>query len=1716
MAIPLRNTNPMISAGTDLMLPTSDTTQMRLAQRETLSTIGSMDFITDVAAFAPATVLSIADTFLTSFGALGDDSMENFLNKYTGAFGESFSRTRDTTQMVGDIGGMLIPAMLASKAVRVGGFLEKNATKVFGDKATRFFSTGKSNKELFKANFDRANILGQTRIKNLDNPSLGFTAQRRKAIGRSMADTLIEGIAADAAIAASMNSSDFLFPDEMTLVDNLGWFAGTNAVISAGAGLIAKQVMKTGVREAYTAGRAMAATKADFVAQMAPSNIVGMRGATIAVHSVLLDEAKNRLTVAAASAEGEAVTAAREEITGIQKRLSELTRFSFQDSPIEGITRSFAFKQGEAKFSPYLKTMQSAYDQDPNMAFGLRSLEIFDQDANVGFKERYETTLAKTQVGMKEAQAEIDFLTKLKNPNANQQKKLRKMRNKLGKLQTSLDDIVSTTGTVVEIDGTQTAMNRRAAIFQDGNRDVINFARVGTGVEVDGKMLLAGFDGSMTFGPMKKNVTFDLDDAGNILSSVEQMTPKVWSKLSHLQRTAGFDALQSSAERLNLETWAGVDVKTGAHFTQLDYLVNVVERSKGEALQKINGVTHIDELRFASLESKFEAYQGLRNEAAKAGSEGHIYSELNNVARALNLPNTDLPLLHFFESLRVANENVTMKLKPIVKDLAGLESAIKVFTDLPAAESLAGMRYEGSMLNLHRDRKPVLAVMRNTENRAALTSEDLRTAVATMRAQQAETLRRANSTLIVKNVMQEMDGLNAVVGNFQKNLQNTVHGISGFGAVERNIGQQAFRFRDDPAFQAARLIADVTEKRTDKEIEKMLKTASRNNKDMTIQQVFNKLVSNGNEAHQESFFMFRHALGAGWDLAPQGAAFKPIASNIASRQQVYNVVLDGKSARNKEIWARLFPGEEMPAGEQVLLPLVDPRTGQRTPIVLTQLAFDGAIEMNRLSQQLWKEEAARARSLNMKIPARKDFHLPPIDFSKTYREYLFDHAGNPVSVVGADTKGELASLVKKEIEASNGKLISLTEADVERYKGAKAEMFFGMTDFSRPSRQTGQAKGTAFGGTIRTGPNEFNKMVESILRGYSDIGRSMRMQMLDPEIQYLRMMKNSSGIDDATRTVYDELINTIAGTQNVDQNTAVGKILTTTEQVYDRFVQAMHDTKLAAREVGDFSSRDNRRATNNYNALEKELLGTFKPFSSVEDYLVRTNQTGVAPTLRKHAALLNEVTATLSLRAFDIGMGVINLLSLGATLPPVVAALAKQAGETDAARMSRIGVYGTVTPKGHAHFSPVKASITGIAFRNSDEGREVMARARARGFLDQAAYEQTEIWARTGESFLVGKLRDFSNKASMWTDWTERESRTIAFSTFYKIGRDGLGLQDNAAMLFAHQQANNTIADFRPGNRPAIFSGAAGMPLGLFTTYMWNYWQRIIGMVETKSARAGIWQAGMQASLFGGESLPGWDMYTGLFMENYDGSHTVVDRFNQAMGHTGADLFLNGGIAHLPKLLGVNDGISIGPRASVGVPFESGFGSQSVAGLRMLTRLGSTVGQLYDSAIEQEGISPSRVAEVLATANLNKGLSNTLELALGHSVDYSGSLIEDDTRTAIGVASRVLGFKPLMADELRQENVRNRATDRIQGELTDRLAENLKSRIRNGRLRSEDVEQSLEHYVRAGGNAENFRRFFQSQVLRATTSKLDLETLDALRGSIDEGRIGRLIYLSRD
>ena len=81
---------------------------------------------------------------------------------------------------------------------------------------------------------------------------------------------------------------------------------------------------------------------------------------------------------------------------------------------------------------------------------------------------------------------------------------------------------------------------------------------------------------------------------------------------------------------------------------------------------------------------------------------------------------------------------------------------------------------------------------------------------------------------------------------------------------------------------------------------------------------------------------------------------------------------------------------------------------------------------------------------------------------------------------------------------------------------------------------------------------------------------------------------------------------------------------------------------------------------------------------------------------------------------------------------------------------------------------------------------------------------------------------------------------------------DAMGIKSmEARHAFAHDIANKMIANYSPANRPEIFQGALGAPIGLFQSFVMNYYQRIFRYVETKDWKALSTQLATQSGLFG-------------------------------------------------------------------------------------------------------------------------------------------------------------------------------------------------------------------------------------------------------------------------
>lgn len=1684
----------------------------------------SRSLLEGVAMSLPGTLLASADTFLESFGILEKNDMENYLRKEMPDFGNFFVEHRKGLGAAGDLVGAFLPGMVAMKAVRQGSWLAQGATKLFGEGATKLFSTGAPNAAIFENTFQKLRSVVQTTgVANIEQIP-GFTLARKTGIMRSIADTVIEGVAADALIAGTMHSSDFLFPEEMSTVDNIVFAGATNLLFGAAGGLIARRDFVRGVNAVLDEPLSRAAKDAGLRMTDVVSNIPGMRGPAIGMHAELLWRQQAAAKAAFAQADDASRSAMAANITATEESLKNLTLKAFQDSPIPGVTHSVNIKNVDA---PEIKTVLNAYKQDPKIGYNMLSYEMWDEELvnslPVRLKDYVESVSATAKADSSEFKLMNDETTRLvdngKSLTVKQEDRLTRLRNKVAQSQSRAEDAMRTVGVAVEVDGTTRGLTGRGRMFQDGTREFRLKGDNETIAKADGKNLTSFASGEVHVHD-PDSIDFEVLPTGQFkaVGGVSQrIDNESFQQLTHYQQTAVWDTLQKSLERINPDTQFEKVLKPLAniskrdvdsmHFTQLDYKLALAKQH----YVQFSNFRNVDELEFASFGKKFDQFQTIWQEvgaAQRAGRE-HEFSGragLENLARSLNLPTDNHATIRFMQSQTLPDQPV--KLTDVVNNMDELRSALKKIDEFEGPEQPNHM-LSGNMLNLARDRKPVIAMMKNNDNRAGINVEDLMAAMTATRAWQMTKLRQSESPTVVGMMQFIEDNMPAIL-QAKKELTTLVHGNEIEGSISKYLVQQSHRFRESPAFKPFDFITEMMDKLVDNHMERLLNPEKFGIENaMPHQQHFNALLSRGAEADLDSFMTARHSLGAGWVVN----ADEPLhAFATQTGETMYQIRL-ADHGTNKRIFETMFPGqswkEYVGDGSTPLLMPYTNRAG--STVTMTEKAANAVRSFSAIGDETLAGVNSVRAAKGLAPIERRALHIPAPDFANKKVMYLVDSSGKVRNLVSGVTDAQVLERAQKEVTLSGGKLSIISQDTMERYHSARSEAFFELSDFSKTKNQTGPRTGKAFGDTVTRGEQAFKEILESSLKQYSDIGREIRMTIFDPEIQYLKRQRAASGIKG--RTIYDELTSRIAGVQNLDADSSVGRVLLTAESVYDRLVQGAYD-RLA--EVFPRAGRQAVTAEKNFQKIEKRFAPEHSPYTSVQNYLDKAVESTRPVDLKRHAAALNEITTALTLRMGDVGMAAINVLSLGATLPPVVTMLKQQAGETAEQWASRIGAFGVLTPKNHAYFSPAKAITTAIHFMFTEEGKEIAKRAASLGYFDQFAAEQVEIFARTGEQFLPGLLRHASNKLSILTDKSERLARSMSWMTFYKIGKDGLGLEEKAAMAFAHRQANNVIADFRPSNRPAIFQGAAGMPLGLFTTFMWNYLQRVVGMVESKSVRAGALQVGLQASLFGSESLPGWEQFTNIFMDNYDGSFNVVDRLNEVMGHTGADVFLNGTVGNLPRLFGAEDGISIAPRASVGLPFQSGFSLDSIAGVRLLARAGQTFGKVVDSAIENEGLAAEQVGEILATANINKLLSNTIEIGLGHALDHNMSLIEENTRTGIGVASRALGFKPLMTDEMRQENVRNRATERIQSELKARLGDALQSAVRNGKLDDDTIESALDSYLKAGGNAGNFRTYLQSQVLAATQTQSSQEIVKALKRSYDDNRLARLLYLERD
>lgn len=1195
----------------------------------------------------------------------------------------------------------------------------------------------------------------------------------------------------------------------------------------------------------------------------------------------------------------------------------------------------------------------------------------------------------------------------------------------------------------------------------------------------------------------------------NITKNIAASVPiSNYEALDYKGRSAAFELMQKAVDNFDPASAGKMFVHDGEHWTRLDAIAELADRYGMDKLPGIQfprdwgqGDALKDNLHYNILSGKYESFRLLQDMQQQAQA-GYIKLARNQQLNRydyqylLNLPNEKngqlSPVVKFFSEMYAQG---TVDLKQAVPDMNAVRRSIQESADMdmPQISNFANQNVplRGKNLAVPEDTAPIMAIKKNLD-----TSSFSSQAVAEKAA-----FERANNLNYLSTADQYGADLVKLITDTVQNSSVTADArltsrlIEGSLPGKGIIGQANAAARGNATLQAANRLINMTDVQAKNWIAKLYEPHV---------PIFNDLRAVNNEGHLLSFNTFEQSRRFGWDLTGE------TQQTVRNGQNYNGFVMDKGSSYNRKMWERLFPDTPFPTGDKPLMPSI---AGDQlgTPLFITDKAFGAVNSFSMLGKTALDNMNMIRRTLGLGNLNYKPFWMPPRNLARENVGYLV-HGDGSKTVITGRTRDEMLKMktqeeaILQEQGMESGKdYYWQDQKTLAQFKDINDEPFTNLQNFSDPLAQTGRSRGSTAKQTLERGPGVLNDMVTVLNNQLFGIAHRTQALNFSSEINHARMMHQMSGYSKIIEepSIWQQYVNTIYGANPMTAGSLIGKEYSSTEDQYNMLMAAAFDKVRSWGGTG-LNPIDNalellRNHDKEFQSIRSQMQD-FTPFKDASDFMEKTFKTSVPPTMRQHFGALNQFVSTMTLRFMEVGNAVLNGVSLLSTTPAVIRAIQKIPGESANEWTSRIGAYGSPVTHEIGALNPARLMTSTIHdFFNNDEFKAAMGRAANQGMFDQQVAELQKTLVAPQDGAAMAMLRKAIDKMSYVSDKSEQLSRMYGFGVGYKMGKDLLGLtNEKDQFLFGQKIADDIIGNYRSQNRPMIFQGALGMPLGLFQTYTWNYMHRLFGYVENRQWRALATQYGMQASIFGGKTVPGMDQFTQYIASANDGVNNPVDALRNRFGDPMADLLLYGTVSNIPKLFS-HDGVSVYTRGDANVQRIPGvwdWDRTPVA--NMANNTWNILRETTDMFRQTGNFSSQRMGEILGTYLINRPIRNLFQLASGVSVDQSGEVISNDVRNGLSIAARLTGMRPLSESKEVEALSRVSATQKSQEYRVELLRDSARSSMRGGTFDAPQMEQSLRQYVQHGGDPVGFSRWLRDQFVSSSLTKGQRGLLDSL------------------
>lgn len=881
-----------------------------------------------------------------------------------------------------------------------------------------------------------------------------------------------------------------------------------------------------------------------------------------------------------------------------------------------------------------------------------------------------------------------------------------------------------------------------------------------------------------------------------------------------------------------------------------------------------------------------------------------------------------------------------------------------------------------------------------------------------------------------------------------------------------------------------------------------------------------------------------HSFRQGWELARE-----PVKVQLPEGKTGYQFALDHESLANQTRFERLF-GRKLEKGQALLNP-------NGTEIVLDELGFDTFSRMQVIHQAEVAMKNTLLRSQNLPEIKAVPWYVPPANTKGKYIGYTFDLQDNVISdmTIVADSPEELTRL-SNELQTSSSWKPGYSFRQRQSVESFMTLWDKAQMDFIAPNTTAIQPKKHNFGKTSGSlmNPNAFDEALVNMRDNMVRHGTDILEVLFDDPLKAARARSKLARVESAVgaeqaqhSSIYDRYVQNLLGRNALGaKDSFFGDAFDWAEKRLNGLlsspqVMKMGDTFQATKDFLRTSSPKNPVKGKAFNKLAQEL-GSYMPYKDAAEMAARETGNRTPTEVAAITSKLSWFEAASRLRWFESMHAVANIGSLLANTPAIIKSLQPLSGETieQAAKRNSSLVMMMAQPDGKQIGLPNVPKLLWTAMRDAWKKvpDEFTKRSIRLGYMDQEVAEFQRQWGSidskegwrgfvfgnaSAEGGGVGAKVARSGGLDKWLGVLSDKSEAFSRQWGMYAGRrvaESMGIHDvDQQIAFAHDLTNKIIANYDPRNRPEIFQGALGAPLGLFQSYVMNYYQRMFRYIETGNGRAVATQFAAQGAVFGVSSVPGWDALNWAFFDHQQAEgDDPVDSMYKRFGTADADLIMHGTVSNIPKIFGL-DGISLYTRGDA--QFRMPVVNLPVADT--MKRLWNGISQGIQQVRDTGGISLNHAAEIASNMLTNRPIAGLIETgaANGYDTSWDGQVVSQARTTAESIY-RILGVR----SERQQKEVEmfyaNKNAQEEQNTHKTNLRLASRAAIRDGRY--DDLPGLFTKYVEQGGDPRYYTRWVKSSFESALDSRGERQLDKALKKTDNSknAEIGRLLDAQTD